>query len=80
MIARGWADKPGVRILFGRWEDVLPQLGTFDGIMFDTYAEHYDHMRAFHAALPRILKPDGIYSFFNGLAPRCLFFHAVYCR
>lgn len=46
----------------------------------DTYAEHYDHMRTFHAALPKILKPSGLYSFFNGLAPRCPFFHSVYCK
>jgi hypothetical protein len=34
----GWDQKPGVRIVFGRWQDVLPQLGTYDGIFFDTYA------------------------------------------
>ena len=27
-----------MRILFGRWQDVLPQLGTYDGIFFDTCA------------------------------------------
>lgn len=80
MLALGWHKRPGVRVLFGRWEDVAPQLGTYNGIFFDTYAEHYDHMRAFHALLPKILKPGGIYSFFNGLAPRCSFFHDVYCR
>ena len=26
MLATGWGDKPGVRILFGRWQDVLDQL------------------------------------------------------
>ena len=31
MISTGWADKPNVRILFGRWQDVLPQLGVYDG-------------------------------------------------
>lgn len=41
-------------------------------------AEHYKHMRSFHALLPKILKPDGIYSFFNGLAPRSAFFQKVY--
>jgi protein arginine N-methyltransferase 2 len=38
MLAQGWDKKPGVRILFGRWQDVLPQLGgsSYDGIFFDT--------------------------------------------
>jgi protein arginine N-methyltransferase 2 len=80
MLDLGWDKKPNVRILFGRWEDVLDKLEQYDGIFFDTYAEHYDHMRTFHAALPKILKPSGLYSFFNGLAPRCPFFHSVYCK
>ena len=33
----GWKEKPGVRLLFGRWQDVLPQLETYDGVFFDTY-------------------------------------------
>jgi hypothetical protein len=36
MLAQGWDKKPGVRILFGRWQDVLHQLDTYDGIFFDT--------------------------------------------
>jgi len=34
-----------VRIVFGRWQDVLPQLGTYDGIFFDTFGEYYDDLR-----------------------------------
>lgn len=30
--------------------------------------------------LPRLLRPGGIYSFFNGLAPDNIFFHMVYSR
>jgi type IV protein arginine methyltransferase len=63
-----------VRVLFGRWQDVVGQLEQYDGIFFDTYSEHYLHMREFHNLLPRILKKDGLYTFFNGLAPRCPFF------
>jgi len=37
MLEAGWGDRPGVRIVYGRWQDVLPQLGTFDAIFFDTY-------------------------------------------
>ena len=35
-------------------------------------------MRPFHAALPALLRPGGVYSFFNGLAPDNIFFHLVY--
>jgi type IV protein arginine methyltransferase len=80
MLQAGWGDRPNVTILFGRWQDVVGDLKQYDGIFFDTYSEHYEHMQAFHTLLPRILKKDGIYSFFNGLAPRCPFFHAVYTR
>ncbi len=34
-----------MRIVFGRWQDVLPQLGTYDGIFFDTFGEYYDDLR-----------------------------------
>jgi len=36
--------------------------------------------REFHELLPRLLKPEGIYSYFNGLAADNAFFHAVYCN
>lgn len=78
MIAQGWDKKPNVRVLFGRWQDVADQLHSYDGIFFDTYAEHYEHMRSFHALLEAILKKDGIYTFFNGLAPGCPFLSKVY--
>jgi protein arginine N-methyltransferase 2 len=37
------------------------------GIFFDTYGEYYEDMREFHDHLPKLLKPDGVYSYFNGL-------------
>lgn len=80
MLQQGWHRRPGVTVLFGRWQDVAGGLGRYDGVFFDTYAEHYSHMRRFHALLPRLLKPGGLYSYFNGLAPRCAFFHRVYNR
>ena len=49
-----------------------------DAIFYDTYAEHAMDMEDFHSYLPRLLsKRQGIYSFFNGLAPDNLFFHGV---
>ena len=81
MLALGWDTKPGVRIFFGRWQEVIQSLHhEFDGIFFDTYSEYYHDMREFHSALPQLLRPGGgsVYSFFNGLAQDNLFFHLVY--
>lgn len=50
------------------------------GIFFDTYGEYYEDMREFHQHLPRLLKPGGIYSYFNGLCGDNAFFHVVYCQ
>lgn len=39
-VARQWAQAPGrtgVEIVTGRWQDALPALGRFDGVLFDTY-------------------------------------------
>lgn len=80
MLRAGWGEKENVRIVFGRWQDVLPQLDSFDGIFFDTYGEYYEDLREFHQHLPRLLKPGGIYSFFNGLCGDNAFFHVVYCH
>ncbi|WCJ35525.1 Protein arginine N-methyltransferase 2 [Euphorbia peplus] len=80
MLATGWGDKDNVKIVFGRWQDVLSQLGNYDGIFFDTYGEYYEDLREFHNHLPVLLKPGGIYSFFNGLCGGNAFFHVVYCN
>ena len=90
MLADGWADKPGVRIVFGRWQDQLPVLtggpdgsGCFDAIFFDTYGEHHSDMQEFHAALPSMLRrsnPAATYSFFNGMCPDNVFFQGVACQ
>lgn len=37
MCQHGWDKKPGVKILFGRWQDVAGQLGQYDGIFFGTH-------------------------------------------
>ena len=60
----------------------MPQLiqqgVVVDAIFFDTYGEHYMDMETFHETMvPMLSKPNGIYSFFNGLAPDNLFFHGV---
>ncbi|KAG0308949.1 hypothetical protein BGZ97_013212 [Linnemannia gamsii] len=80
MIKQGWDKKPGVKILFGRWQDVADQLEIYDGIFFDTFGEFYEDLRAFHEIVPNHLEEGGIYSYFNGLGATNQFFHAVYNR
>lgn len=80
MLRNGWGEKENVKILFGRWQDVLPKLESYDGIFFDTYGEYYEDLREFHQHLPKLLKSRGIYSFFNGLCGDNAFFHVVYCN
>ena len=85
MITSAWDKKPNVRICFGRWQDVIPQLiqegVTVDAIFYDTYGEHAMDLEDFHSVMVQLLsKPHGVYSFFNGLAPDNLFFHGVACQ
>jgi len=85
MIDDGWDKKNNVQIRFGRWQDVVPALieegTTFDGVFYDTYGEHFTDLEDFQGSLGEILvKPGGVYSFFNGLAPDNLFFHGVACQ
>lgn len=52
----GWDKKPGVTILFGRWQDVLPALEqSFDGIFFDTYGGETVRMILVYIFQPFIL-------------------------
>lgn len=67
MQAAGWPSRPGVHVVFSRWQDALSTLGKFDGIFFDTYGENYAELREFFTYLPQLLKPGGIFSYFNGL-------------
>ena len=66
----GWHARPGVRVLAGRWQESVHRLIAegvqFDGIFYDTYGEHDTDMAEFHAMLPALLRPGGLYSFFNG--------------
>lgn len=58
MVEKGWDKKPGVRILFGRWQDVLEQLVPcgYDGIFFDTFGEFYEQLKDFHEVLGDYLR------------------------
>ncbi|KAE8657059.1 Detected protein of confused Function [Hibiscus syriacus] len=60
MLQIGWGKKDNMKIIFGRWKDVLSQLDSYDGIFFDTYGEYYEDLREFHQHLRKLLKPGGI--------------------
>lgn len=72
MRERGWAERPGVEIFEGTWEqfmrtddvETLTRLGSFDAVYFDTYSQDYGDMRAFFECLPNILSgPEARFSF-----------------
>ncbi|KAJ2659458.1 hypothetical protein IWW48_003504 [Coemansia sp. RSA 1200] len=89
---KGWHEIPNVHIVFGRWQDKIDEirsLGPYDGIFFDTFGEFYKDLDDFHQAIfdssngtqqPLLNKPDGVYSFFNGLGGDHKLFHDVYCN
>ena len=60
----GWLNKENVNVLFSKWQDVIDDLPQFDGIYIDTWKDNgfYD---LFLPKLHKILKPNGIFSFWN---------------
>lgn len=78
----GWYDKANVTILEGRWQDCLPELLSkgvfFNGIYYDTYSEHYSDMLELFDYVVGLLKPTGIFSFFNGLGADRQIIYEVY--
>ena len=62
MIKDGWLKKPHVRCIFSTWQKVINNLPKFDGIYWDTWDET---PQDFIQSLPHLLKPNGIFSFFN---------------
>ena len=72
MREQGWYEKPGVVVLEGKWQDILPQLASegqsYDAIYFDTFAESYSQFRDFFSEqVVGLLQPGGKWSYFNGM-------------
>ena len=85
MKADGWYDKPNVVVLEGRWQDSLNKLLDkgdvfFDGVYYDTFSEHYEDMLDLYDVIVGLLKPEGIFSFFNGLGADRPLCYDVYKR
>tara|TARA_R110001632_G_scaffold55100_2_gene134935 strand:- start:15 stop:668 length:654 start_codon:yes stop_codon:yes gene_type:complete len=62
MVKDGWLKKPHVRCIFSTWQKVVNYLPKFDGVYWDTWEESPEQ---FLQAVPSILKPNGIFTFFN---------------
>ena len=80
-----WAEKVGVTIHGGKWQDVVPRLieeGTlFDAIYFDTFAEDYKELHNFFEDnVVGLLDDGGKWSFFNGLGADRQICYDVYAK
>lgn len=79
----GWFEKKNVTILSGRWQDTLDDLLSqgnvfFNGIYYDTFSEHYSDMLELFNFIVGLLKPHGVFSFFNGLGADRQVIYEVY--
>ncbi|KAJ7084437.1 arginine methyl transferase [Mycena belliarum] len=71
----GWYEKPGVKILEGKWQDYIDteQLaslvsdGGFNLVYTDPFSEDFAALRHFFKSIPALLSPNSRFSFFNGL-------------
>ncbi|KAH3899467.1 protein-arginine N5-methyltransferase SCDLUD_004911 [Saccharomycodes ludwigii] len=80
-----WSKNPNIILLKGRWQDTLNTILDqgdifFDGIYYDTFSEHYnqDMLNDLYDVVVGLLKPKGVFSFFNGLGADNPFFYDVY--
>ncbi|KAI0342106.1 S-adenosyl-L-methionine-dependent methyltransferase [Trametopsis cervina] len=82
----GWYEKPGVKILEGKWQDFIESeellsVGGFDVVYTDTFSEDYKELHNFFGHVPDLLEgPESRFSFFNGLGATNATFYDVYTR
>ncbi|KAG6332930.1 hypothetical protein ID866_6156 [Astraeus odoratus] len=73
MNEQGWHERTGVKIMAGKWQDIICNkeflsFGKFDIVYTDTFAENYNELYKFFNALPNLMEgPAARFSFFNGL-------------
>ncbi|KAJ7462362.1 arginine methyl transferase [Mycena galericulata] len=85
MKEHGWYNKPGVKILEGKWQDLISADGLipdggFDLVYTDPFSEDYGELRRFFGHLPALLGPRSRFSFFNGLGATNPTIYDVYTR
>ncbi|TCD69814.1 Arginine N-methyltransferase 2 [Steccherinum ochraceum] len=79
-----WYEKPGVKILEGKWQDFIESeellsVGGFDVVYTDTFSEDYKALHTFFGHLPDLLAgPESRFSFFHGLGATNSTFYDVY--
>ncbi|CCM03586.1 uncharacterized protein FIBRA_05723 [Fibroporia radiculosa] len=82
----GWFDKPGVKVLEGKWQDFIESdallgAGGFDVVYTDTFSEDYKDLREFFGHVPDLLLgPESRFGFFNGLGATNATFYDVYTQ
>ena len=71
------AKEMGFDVFCGKWEDIVKDFikdgKRFDSIYFDTYVfdyEKYPQWAPFTHIVPKLLNPNGIYSYFNDIASK----------
>ena len=71
------AKEMGFDVYCGKWEDIIKDFikegKTFDSIYFDTYVfnfKEYPQWAPFTKVVPKLLNPNGIYSYFNDTASK----------
>lgn len=77
------SESPTVELVPKRWEDALSDgdLGEFDVIYADPYAQGYEELKKLFDLVPNFLSgPEARFSFFHGLAGTNRFFYDVYTR
>jgi len=62
MRSTGWMEKGNVTVIQKPWQEVIDNLPVFDSVYYDTWA---DNEKAFFSKVHQLLKPGGIFSFFN---------------
>ncbi|EKM54393.1 uncharacterized protein PHACADRAFT_123415 [Phanerochaete carnosa HHB-10118-sp] len=84
MKATSWYEKPGVKVLEGKWQDFIESeellaTGGFDVVYTDTFSEDYQELQQFFSHVPDLLSdPDSRFSFFHGLGATNALFYDVY--
>lgn len=61
----GWLRRAGVVVHHDFWQRVVDDLPRFDAIYFDTWEDSVDQFRGLVKRLPKLLNPDGVFSWFN---------------
>lgn len=58
----GWMRKKNVTVINKPWQEVIDILPLFDGVYYDTWN---DDEKAFFSLVGKIVRPGGVFSFFN---------------